>query len=149
VDGLGEDLPALASQQGAKLSASLFVGWPLEAPDSSGRFGYAADSQCLREALWNVLMTSPGERLMRPSFGAGLNRWIGQPNTESTRQLIASSITAAVGKWEQRVALNSVTVVADATDAASVVITLSYTARGQPGAAPAQLSLTLALGGGA
>ena len=149
MDRLGEDLPAVASQQGAKLSGSLFVGWPLDAPDAGGRLGYAADSQCLREALWNVLMTSPGERLMRPSFGAGLNRWIGQPNTESTRQLIASSITAAVGKWEQRVALTSVTVVPDATDAADVVITLSYTARGQPGSAPAQLSLTLALGGGA
>ena len=149
MDRLGEDLPAVASQQGAKLSASLFVGWPLDAPDAGGRLGYAADSQCLREALWNVLMTSPGERLMRPSFGAGLNKWIGQPNTESTRQLIASSITAAVGKWEQRVALTSVTVVPDATDAASVVVTLSYTARGQAGGAPAQLSLTLALGGGA
>ena len=149
MDGLGENLPALASQQGAKLSASLFVGWPLEAPDTGGRFGYAAASQCLREALWNVLMTSPGERLMRPSFGAGLNKWIGQPNTESTRQLIVSSINAAVGKWEQRVVLTSVTVVVDATDAASVVVTLSYTARGQPGVAPAQLSLTLALGGGA
>jgi phage baseplate assembly protein W len=137
------------AREQAAMSASLFVGWPLEAPDSSGRLGYAADSQCLREALWNVLMTSPGERLMRPSFGAGLNKWIGQPNTESTRQLIASSITAAVGKWEQRVALSSVTVVPDATDAASVVVTLSYTARGQPGSAPAQLSLTLALGGGA
>jgi uncharacterized protein len=138
----------MASEQAA-MSASLFVGWPLEAPDDSGRLDYAADSQCLREALWNVLMTTPGERLMRPSFGAGLNKWIGQPNTASTRQLIASSITAAVGKWEQRVALSSVTVVPDATDAASVVITLSYTARGQAGAAPAQLSLTLALGGGA
>jgi Bacteriophage baseplate protein W len=139
----------VASQQGAKLSASLFVGWPFEAPNSGGRLGYAADSQCLREALWNVLMTSPGERLMRPSFGAGLSKWIGQPNAESTRQLIASSVTAAVGKWEQRVVLTSVTVVPDATDAASVVVTLSYTARGQPAAAPAQLSLTLALGGGA
>jgi phage baseplate assembly protein W len=131
------------------MSASLFVGWPLEAPDGGGRLDYAADSQCLREALWNVLMTSPGERLMRPSFGAGLNNWVGQPNTESTRQLIVSSVTAAVGKWEQRAVVTSVTAVPDTTDASSVVITLSYTARGQPGVAPAQLSLKLALGGGA
>ena len=78
------------------MSASLFVGWPFEAPDSTGRLAYAADTQCLREALWNVLMTTPGERLMRPTFGAGLNQWVGKPNTESTRHLIASSITAAV-----------------------------------------------------
>ena len=128
------------------MSASLFVGWPLEAPDASGRLSYAEDAQCLREALWNVLMTSPGERLMRPGFGAGLNQWIGAPNTESTRQIIASQITTAVGKWEQRVALGAVSVVPDPADAANVMITLSYTARGLPAAAPEQLTLTLTLG---
>jgi phage baseplate assembly protein W len=129
------------------MSASLFVGWPLEAPDPAGRLAYAEDAQCLREALWNVLITNPGERLMRPSFGAGLNQWIGQPNTESTRQLIASSITAAVGRWEQRVALANVDVAPSPADPASVVVTLSYTVRGQRGAPPQQLSLTLTLGG--
>jgi Bacteriophage baseplate protein W len=129
------------------MSASLFVGWPLDAPDSAGRLSYAENGRCLREALWNVLMTSPGERLMRPAFGAGLNQWIGQPNTESTRQLIASSVGAAIAKWENRVALRGVKVTADPDDAARVIITLSYTARGLPGAVPEQLSLALALGG--
>jgi phage baseplate assembly protein W len=131
------------------MSASLFVGWPLDVPDPGGRFAYVEDAQCLREALWNVLLTSPGERLMRPAFGAGLNQWIGQPNTESTRQLITSSITAAVAKWEQRVSLVNVSVATSAADTASVVVTLTYTARGQVGAPPEQLSLTLTLGGGA
>ena len=130
-----------------KMGASLFVGWPLEAPDPGGRLAYAEDAQCLREALWNLLMTNPGERLMRPSFGVGLNQWIGQPNTESTRQLITSSITAAVARWEQRVALANVDVVPSPTDPASVVVTLTYTARGQRGTPPQQLSLTLTLGG--
>ena len=130
------------------MSSSLFVGWPLEAPDAGGRLSYAEGAQCLREALWNVLMTSPGERLMRPSFGAGLSQWIGRPNNESTRALIASSITAAVGKWEQRIALGGVSVVPDEADVSRVVVTIDYTARGQPGAAPEQLSLILSLGGG-
>ncbi len=128
-------------------SGSLFVGWPLDVPDSGGSLDFATDSQCLREALWNVLMTNHGERLMRPSFGAGLNQWIGQPNTQSTRTLIASSITTAVGTWEQRVALSDVTVTVDPDDAASVVITLTYAARGSAAAPPAQLTLTLPLGG--
>jgi phage baseplate assembly protein W len=130
------------------MTGSLFVGWPLDVPDSGGSLDYSTDSQCLREALWNVLMTNPGERLMRPSFGAGLNQWIGQPNTQSTRQLIASSITTAVGTFEQRVALSSVDVAVDSNDAARVLITLSYAARGSVAAAPEQLTLTLTLGGG-
>ena len=130
------------------MSGSLFVGWPLDVPHSGGSLDYSADTQCLREALWNVLMTNPGERLMRPSFGAGLSQWVGQPNTQSTRQLIASSITTAIGTWEQRVALSDVDVAIDPNDAARVLITLSYTARGSVAAPPEQLTLTLTLGGG-
>jgi phage baseplate assembly protein W len=129
------------------MSGSLFVGWPLDVPHSGGSLDYSADSQCLREALWNVLMTNPGERLMRPSFGAGLSQWVGQPNTQSTRQLIASSITTAIGTWEQRVALSDVDVAIDPNDAARVLITLSYAARGSVAAPPEQLTLTLTLGG--
>jgi phage baseplate assembly protein W len=129
------------------MSGSLFVGWPLDAPDAGGRLAYTADSQCLREALWNVLMTDPGERLMQPDFGAGLGQWVGQPNTESTRQLMASTINTAVAKWEQRVALTAVSVAADPADASNVIVTVSYTARGLPGALPEQLTLTLNLGG--
>lgn len=128
------------------MNASLFVGWPLAAPAAAGRLDYSQGAQCLREALWNVLMTNPGERLMRPGFGAGLGQWVGQPNTESTRQLIASSIATAVAKWEQRVALDAVSVVPDPADAANVLVTLTYSARGQPGAAPERLTLNLTLG---
>jgi phage baseplate assembly protein W len=128
------------------MSASLFVGWPLEAPDATGHLDYAADTQSLREELWNVLMTTPGERLMRPSFGAGLNQWIGQPNTETTRQLIASTITAAIDKWEQRVTLGGVAVTTDTDNAARVVVVVTYTARGMTGAPSQQLSLSLSLG---
>jgi phage baseplate assembly protein W len=129
------------------MSGSLLVGWPLDVPDPSGRLSYVDGAQCLREALWNVLMTDPGERLMQPDFGAGLGQWIGQPNTESTRQLIASTITAAVAKWEQRVALSAVNVATDPSDAARVTITLFYSARGMAGAPPEQLTLSLNLGG--
>ena len=129
------------------MSGSLLVGWPLDVPDPSGRLSYVDGAQCLREALWNVLMTDPGERLMQPDFGAGLGQWIGQPNSESTRQLIASSIATAVAKWEQRVLLSDVTVAMDQADAARVNITLSYTARGMSSAPPESLTLSLNLGG--
>jgi len=128
------------------MTGSLFVGWPLDAPDPSGSLAFADDAQALREALWNILMTNPGERLMRPAFGAGLNQWIGQPNTQSTRQLIASQITAAIGIWEPRVTLSGVDVSIDPQDAARVVIVVSYAARGSVAAPRQQLTLGLGLG---
>ena len=126
---------------------SLFVGWPLEAPDRTGRLAYAEDAQCLREALWNLLMTNPGERLMRPAFGAGLSQWIGHPNTQTTRQLIAAAIGAAIARWESRVAVSGIDVSTDPADPTRVVAPVFYTARGTPAAAPEVLSLSLQLGG--
>jgi phage baseplate assembly protein W len=84
---------------------------------------------------------------MRPAFGAGLNQWVGQPNTETMRTLIASSITTAIGKWEQRVAVSNVSVAADSTDGSRVIITIAYAIRGAAGAPPESLSLALSLGG--
>ena len=89
------------------------MGWPLGAPDGSGALNWTSGEDCLREALWNLLLTSPGERLMRPAFGAGLRSFLNQPNTETTRQLIIDAITRAITTWETRVTLLGVTVEAD------------------------------------
>jgi phage baseplate assembly protein W len=141
---MGENLPAAACEE---MSGTLLVGWPLTQPDAGGFFAYASGAESLHQSLWNILMTTPGERLMRPAFGAGLNQWVGQPNTETMRTLIASSITTAIGKWEQRVAVSNVSVAADSTDGSRVIITIAYAIRGAAGAPPESLSLALSLGG--
>ena len=124
------------------------MGWPLGAPDDSGALNWTSGEDCLREALWNLLLTSPGERLMRPSFGAGLRGFLNQPNTETTRQLIIDAITRAVTTWETRVTLVGVTVEADPSDLGSVLIDVSYSDPTSAGGPPSQLSLSLTLGGG-
>jgi hypothetical protein len=52
-----------------------------------------------------------------------------------------------VAKWEQRVVLGGVSVVADSVDPVNVIVTVTYTARGQAGSPPQHLSFTLTLGG--
>ena len=123
------------------------TGWPLGTPDESGRLGFASGPQALNEALWNLLLTSPGERLMRPRFGAGLRDFLNQPNTESTRQLITRAVRDAVATWERRVDLADVSVDSDPLQPAQAIVSLTYTQRGAPPAAPATLSLTITLAG--
>jgi phage baseplate assembly protein W len=136
----------MSADPGKEMNAGLFVGWPLGAPGDDGRLDFSTGAQALREALWNLLMTSPGERPLRPAFGAGLRQWIGQPNTETTRALIASSTAVAIGKWEKRAIVTGVTVAPAPNDPASVVITVAYTQAGAPGAPAQVLTLALALG---
>lgn len=69
----------------------------------NGRFEWVRDNDSIRDVLWNILLTSPGERLMRPEFGAGIKQFIHQPNNETTRRLIAEQALKAIQKWEPRI----------------------------------------------
>ena len=70
-----------------------------------GRLYWSVGEQNVRESIRIILLTEPGERLMRETFGCGLRRFLFEPNTVTTRQLIKERITEAIGRWEPRVAL--------------------------------------------
>lgn len=67
------------------------------------KFSWITNNDSVRDVLWNILLTSPGERLMRPEFGAGLKKFIHQPNNETTRRLIADQAMKAIQRWEPRI----------------------------------------------
>lgn len=100
------------------------LGQPI-APDESGRLPRVAGPEKVRQALFTLLDTDPGERLMRPDFGCGLRRHLMQPNNPATRAAIAREITQAVGRWEPRVSLVDVAVV-PTDDRAQVLIEVHY-----------------------
>ena len=91
-----------------------------------GRLYWSVGEQNVRESLRIILLTEPGERLMRESFGCGLRRFLFEPNTVATRQLIKERIIEAVGRWEPRVALQEVAVDGSPADPRLVAITIQY-----------------------
>jgi len=97
---------------------------PRVQPDGSIAWSRGEDN--VREAIRIVLMTEPGERLYLPSFGAGLGRFLFEPNVASTHTLIAERIQGALQAWEPRVRVESVDVAADPADPQAAIATLSY-----------------------
>jgi uncharacterized protein len=101
---------------------------------ADGRVAWSAGEENVREGIRVVLLTEPRERLRLPEFGAGLARFLFEPNTVATRQLIGDRIARAVEQWEPRVQVESVTVEADAADPRSghradpqaVIATITY-----------------------
>jgi len=113
------------------LSSPTPLSWPLdglssEADETRGRYFYTEGEKSIRQCLWNILLTRPGERLMRPEFGVGIRDFINQPNNETTRYLMADVIQKGIERWENRIVLQSVEVSADALNLAQVNITLNY-----------------------
>jgi phage baseplate assembly protein W len=93
---------------------------------ADGRLAWSAGEENVRESIRLILLTEPGERLMREEFGCGLRRFLFEPNTATTRQLIRDRITQAIGRWEPRVALETVEVEADADNPRLVAITILF-----------------------
>ena len=78
------------------------IGWPLFAlPDEAGRLDYPTLEDSVRQLIRVVLSTRPGEQLMRPDFGGGLDTQLHQPNTPATRRriqdLVRDAAAAALG----------------------------------------------------
>ncbi len=60
------------------------IGWPLFAvPDADGRLDWPGLEASVRHAIRVILSTRPGEQLMRPEFGAGLDRLLHASPTTS------------------------------------------------------------------
>lgn len=111
---------------------------------SDGQWAWSEGPQNIRESIQLILQTEVGERLMLRSFGAGLGRFLFEPNTTVTRRLIQERVENALRLWEPRIRLSDVTVEEDPAEAAHVVITVTYemVATG----AREQLALTVNLG---
>lgn len=113
------------------------VGWPLlPVPDEHGRLSWPSLEDSVRELIRVVLSTRPGEQLMRPDFGAGLDLLLHEPNTLVTRRRIRDRVQEAVNRWERRILLERVDVreVEDQPSEVRVEIGYRLARTGAPGA---------------
>ena len=103
-------------------------GWSFPvAPDpTTGGLDVASGAEKVREAIWIVLDTEPGERIMRPTFGCGLRRYLMEPNTVAVRAQIKHDVQTALTLWEPRITLTSVDVLPDDEDPSLVLIAIAY-----------------------
>jgi uncharacterized protein len=87
------------------------IGWPLlPLPDANGQLLWPDLARSVRDAIRIILSTRPGEQLMRPEYGAGLDRLLQQPNTLGTRRQIRDLVQASLARWERRILLDGVEV---------------------------------------
>lgn len=81
--------------------------------DSLGNIKMAINEEAVRTSIDNILNTSKGERLFRPTFGSGLRNLLFEPMTESVFNSVAKDIKDAIEAWDNRVIIESVSVQAD------------------------------------
>ena len=80
----------------------------------------------IREAITVVLKTEPGERVGVADFGAGLGRYLFEPNNPGTHARMQDSIKRALARWERRIEVEAVDVAPDPDDAEVAIASITY-----------------------
>jgi Bacteriophage baseplate protein W len=105
-------------------------GWrfPIKV-NAKGGLDWSEGPDRIRDAIWIVVSTSLGERLMRPEFGAGLKDYVFESNSATVRAELATAIRRALGRWEPRIDIVDLHVDASPDQESQVLIVLDYQIR--------------------
>lgn len=124
------------------------IGWPLlPVPDENGELNYPNLAQGVRQMIEVLLSTRPGEQLMKPGFGAGLENLLSEPNTVATRARIKDLVDDALKRWEPRITVEGIAVdpVSDAQSGVPDGVRVEIAYRLKRTGAPARVGLTLVM----
>ena len=94
--------------------------------DQQGGMALASGRSEIEQAIQIILMTTPGQRLMRPTFGSRLSDLIFAPNNSQTAVLAQRYVEEALGMWEPRINVLDVTAFPDADRHHCLVIDITY-----------------------
>ena len=103
-------------------------GFPVQ-HDGKGSIATADYEESIPQAIWMILATAPGERVMRPDFGCGLHDLVFAVNDATTASRVAAEVRRALLLWEPRIDLLDVTAAPDAADATRLLIRIEYKVR--------------------
>jgi phage baseplate assembly protein W len=108
----------------------LGVGWNFPPDvDETGQVKLARYEDSIRQSIWMILSTSPGERLMRPTFGSNLQDLVFRINNAGLAGAAASAVRDALAVWEPRIDVLDVNVFADQANQNLLHIEISYQVR--------------------
>jgi hypothetical protein len=91
-----------------------------------GRLVWSEGEANIRESIAVILKTNPAERVGLPDFGAGLHRFLFEPNNAATHARVKDAIERALARWEGRIEVEGVEVGADPEDPETAIATVTY-----------------------
>ena len=106
-------------------------GWsfPLRI-EATGRIALVSKERDIEEAIRLILGTSYGERPMRPEFGCGIHEFVFSPADATTAGHLAFEVQQSLERWEPRIDVLGIEVMADAGDGSTLYIDITYAIRG-------------------
>jgi len=107
----------------------LGVGWSFPVATAGGQASMVQYEEDIRQAILIILLTNNDERMMRPTFGASLNRFLFEPVNPTTMAQVQTRVHDALIDWEPRIDVIEVTVTSSAKSLSTVLIDITYRVR--------------------
>lgn len=97
--------------------------------DGEGQVAMVEHEENVRQAIWLILSTAPGERVMRPDFGCGIHDLVFAPNSPGTAGQVIGEVRRALVRWEPRIDLLDVDALPDPAQSNRLLIVIKYQVR--------------------
>ena len=94
--------------------------------NGSGGIALVRHERELEEAMRIILLTYPGERPMRPEFGSRLRDYVFRETSPEMFAALAHEVRTSLARWEPRVEVKDVRVIADDTDRSILFLDIHY-----------------------
>jgi Bacteriophage baseplate protein W len=109
-----------------------FLGRGLKFPvgvDATGRIALSEYEDDISEALRIILLTSKGERVMGPDFGASLHDFVFESMSATTIGRVQAAVTDALIEWEPRIQVLKVNVEPEQGEIGKLLVEIDYKVR--------------------
>jgi len=101
------------------------LAFPLQV-NPKGEIALARGERDIEQAIRIILMTAPGERVMRPEFGCRVHELLFEPRNAATEGLVIEYVEQALGRWEPRIEVQRVRVSDDPQRDGTLLAEISY-----------------------
>lgn len=81
--------------------------------NTESQYDIVLDEESIQKSVTMILGTKIGSRVFRRDFGSNLESLLFDPMDDITIEKIKSDMITAIGKWENRIVMNEVTVKPD------------------------------------
>ena len=109
----------------------LGIGWafPVTAGPDGATALTASGEDTVRQAVWTILSTAPGERVMRPDFGCGIHDLVFDVMDVGTVATVARMVQEALDRFEPRITVLDVRAAPDPAEPNLLLVEIDYEIR--------------------
>jgi phage baseplate assembly protein W len=100
-------------------------GFPVQL-DARGEVALTNDDNEIHQAIYIILSTAKGERVMRPEFGCGIHDYIFAPSNNITAAAVEVEVREALERWEPRINVKTVKAIPSNASIGTMMIEIEY-----------------------